>query len=271
MEDDKPQSEPTPAASPGAGAQVRAARTAAGIDPAKLCADLRISTAALEALEAGQYDRLPGEPYVRALLVSLARYLGLDAHKLVQAYQAEIGVTATSAPITPYKDLSQNHVLAHKQIFILLLAVLLFAMLLILGKINSSGGKAAATKSRAADTTSVVPPPDTLPDADSLLPPGDSADEEDDSVAAIKPAPPPIRNRVVVKPRVDSVWIRVLLAGKPETDKLLTLGKQMEVVHDDTITMIIGKHRGVILNFADTTVIPARKRFRIIGKRISYF
>ncbi len=248
-----------------AGAMVRAARLAAGVDAAKIGADLRISTAALEALESCRYDRLPGDPYVRALLGSVGRYLRLDVQKLVQAYNSEMGAPST-APVTPYKDLSQTHVLAHRQIFILILAVLLFALLLLLARLNS-GGTSAPTVG------------DTLPESRSLRPeiPADTAAKpapiaRPDTVRPTEAAAPAKEiNRVVVKPLIDSVWIRVLRAGKPESKQLLVLGKQMEVTHPDTIALILSRKKSVELTFGDTTLIPAQKRFRILGGAITYY
>ena len=136
-----------------AGQKVRQAREALGIPAAKLCADLRISPAALEALEAGDYGKLAGAPYVRATLVSLSRPLRLDSKELLQAYAEETGSgQATSAPVSPYKDDSGTHARAHKQIFILLLAVLLFVLLLIMGKVNTSAPEPESTAPPATGT-----------------------------------------------------------------------------------------------------------------------
>jgi hypothetical protein len=45
----------------------------------------------------------------------------------------------------------------------------------------------------------------------------------------------------------------------------------MEVTHSDTIALILGKRRSVQLSLGDTTLIPARKRFRIVGNRVTYY
>src|SRR6187402_2253491 len=122
-----------------AGQMLRDARVRAGLTVAKVSGDLRISASVLEALESGDYGKLAGAPYIRALFVSLSRYLRLDPKDVLQAYGEEIGsAPAAVAPVSPYKDDSKTHAKAHKQIFILLLAVLLFVLLLIMGKVNSS-------------------------------------------------------------------------------------------------------------------------------------
>jgi cytoskeleton protein RodZ len=279
MEEEAQNPEKTVPVPPKAGSLVKAARLAADIEPAKLCADLRISTEALAALEAGQYDRLPGDPYVRALLGSISRQLRLDPQDVLKAYNAEVGGASTTAPVAPYKDLSQTHIMAHKQIFILILAVLLFTLLLILGKLNASNGS-AASDAAPVDSLSPAAALDSLPESQSLRP-----DSAGDSVEARLPdsglgpsgsvgnaaSASSTVNRVVVKPVLDSVWIRVQRKGKPETVQLLLLGKQMEVTHSDTIALILGKRKSVEVVLGDTTLIPAQKRFRIVDSRITYY
>lgn len=44
----------------------------------------------LEALEQGKYDQLPGEVYVKGFIRNYAKFLHLDAEKLVQEYREEI-------------------------------------------------------------------------------------------------------------------------------------------------------------------------------------
>lgn len=170
-----------------AGTLLREARLAADIDAMKLCASLRISTAALEALEACQYDRLPGDPYVRALIGSVARSIGADPQKILQTYIKETGKKPAETHVAPYKDVTEVHGLAHRKLFFALLAVLLIALLVILGKVNSSSEKnAAASQTSRSETVAVVipPPADTLPVSAALRP--DSL-KPDTSKKAVKP------------------------------------------------------------------------------------
>lgn len=54
----------------------------------------RIRARLLEALEKGDYDRLPAPGYVRGYVSSYARYLELDPVPLLALYKAEAGVPA---------------------------------------------------------------------------------------------------------------------------------------------------------------------------------
>lgn len=142
------------------GRTLREARQAANIDANKLCSDLRLTTQTLEALEQGNYHLLPGDPYIRALLGSIGRYLNLDPIALIQSYNKEIGAAhAAPATVAPYKDRTQTHTATHKQIFIGIFAVLFIILFLLFRKLNVDEG----------DPSKAIPPPATGA-ADTLAP-----------------------------------------------------------------------------------------------------
>lgn len=73
------------------GETLRERRTALGLtlDQAEECT--RIRSKLLQALEAGEYSRLPNPGYVRGFVSSYARYLELDPVPLLAMYRAETG------------------------------------------------------------------------------------------------------------------------------------------------------------------------------------
>ncbi len=68
----------------GIGEQLRAARLARGLSLQDVQTEVRIREKYLRALEAEEFDALPGPVYARAFLRSYAHHLGLDAEALVQ-------------------------------------------------------------------------------------------------------------------------------------------------------------------------------------------
>ena len=148
------------------GAILRKARIESDMDVNKICADLRISPQALEALEQGNYHLLPGDPYIRALLGSLGRYLGLDALALVQKYNREIGAVHPAPSIAPYKDRTSTHVSSHKQIFIVIFAVLIVVLIVIINQLKKSEPSAAgvgpAPGAASGASDSLTPQQDSL-------------------------------------------------------------------------------------------------------------
>lgn len=286
------------------GAILRKAREASAIDINKICSDLRISPQALEALELGNYHLLPGDPYIRALLGSLGRYLGIDPLSLVSGYNKEIGAVHAAPSIAPYKDRASTHTAAHKQIFIAIFAVLIVVLIVLINQLKKGDSASAGDPpaDAAAPAESLALPQDTL-ESKSLAPDsglasvpadtgeiraqGDSAKPAVPSAAipvpavpapataapAAAPAADPAAGLIsaVVKPLIDSVGVKVVRSGKEDFGTVLRLGKQMAVSHTDTIVIMISKRKAVEVTLGGRTVIPERKRFKIYGTTLKTF
>lgn len=82
---------------PELGEVIRRAREEKGMGLDELAAITKIQRRYLEALEAGQYTRLPGPFYTRAFVRSVAEVLDLDADELLARYESEL-------PRQPYTD-----------------------------------------------------------------------------------------------------------------------------------------------------------------------
>lgn len=94
---------------PGAGALLRSAREARGLELDQLALLLKVPVRKLEALEADRIDELPGLAFVRGLATAMARQLEIDPQPVlaalpapVQAPQALENVTRGLA--TPYRE-----------------------------------------------------------------------------------------------------------------------------------------------------------------------
>jgi len=264
-----------------AGRLLREAREKAGIPAAKVSADLRIAPATLAALEAGDYGKLAGPPYVRAMLVSLSRYLHLESRDILKAYSEEAGDTDTTGPttISPYKDDSGTHAKAHKQIFILVLAVLLLVLLLIMGKVNTSSPEPEPVEPPVpADTLlNIAPPLDTghatLPGdsalvTDSVALPALDSVQADTNAGAEAEEPPQTNVRIIALS--DSIWLRVLPAGTRESSLYLRVDRPVDFTHDETITFITRRGGTVRVIAGDQEEIPPGRRFKVDGDQITY-
>lgn len=77
-------------ASPGraVGRLLRDQREARGLSVVDIEKRLRFRRSHIEAIEAGRFDQLPGAAYIPAFLRSYASHLGLDAEKVMNAYQS---------------------------------------------------------------------------------------------------------------------------------------------------------------------------------------
>lgn len=89
------------AARPSVGERLREARAARGMSVAELAAALKLSSRQIEALEAGEWAKLPGHAFVRGFVRNYARVVQIDAAGLL----ADLDVPA-APPVR--LDLPQN-------------------------------------------------------------------------------------------------------------------------------------------------------------------
>lgn len=64
----------------------------------------KIQAKYIEALEKGQYEKLPADVYVRGYLRSYARYLNIDESMLVRLYDQERNITSNIRPVVPKRN-----------------------------------------------------------------------------------------------------------------------------------------------------------------------
>ena len=84
-----------------AGEKLRRARERAGIDLAELAQWTRIKQAHLDALEQGDYDRLPGRTYTIGFARTYAQAVGANADEIVRALREELDRRDRTAPARP--------------------------------------------------------------------------------------------------------------------------------------------------------------------------
>lgn len=70
------------------GAMLKAAREAKGLSLADLQMATKIRARQLEAMEAGDFHKLPGEVYIRGFLINYAQHVGLDEDQVLAKYYA---------------------------------------------------------------------------------------------------------------------------------------------------------------------------------------
>ena len=70
------------------GELLRQARVAQGLTVARLAERTRIGSSHIESIEADRLDRLPAMVYLRGMLMSVAREIGLDPQQVVKGYVA---------------------------------------------------------------------------------------------------------------------------------------------------------------------------------------
>ena len=80
--------------------RLRAARERAGLEIEDIAAATKIKAWQLQAIERGEFERLPGEFFTRAFLRTYAREVGLSADEIVREYDASRGTPDRPAETT---------------------------------------------------------------------------------------------------------------------------------------------------------------------------
>ena len=145
------ESAPVPGGVPGNA--LREAREAQNLTVADVARQLKLSLNQVEALEAGEFGRLPGQVFVRGFVRNYARLLNLDAAPLVSAVASQLPHEELPPPAPPSQEIpfptaSQRSWRAYAfglAVIIALLAVYEF----MLGGSGTTGGQPAP----------VTPPP----------------------------------------------------------------------------------------------------------------
>jgi|GEM_PF-228731 len=100
----------------GIGEQLRKAREAKGLSISDIEKATKIQSRYLEAIENNDFDKLPGDFYVRAFIRQYAQIVGLDGKELLSQYQGEVAYEVTSEVSQPEESPAQEvHEEAHEE------------------------------------------------------------------------------------------------------------------------------------------------------------
>jgi len=76
-----------------------------GLTLEQISQDTKISVRALQAIEAGDYKKLPGGIYNTSYIRQYARAIEFDESELLAYYQSKVEITAETLPINQEKGL----------------------------------------------------------------------------------------------------------------------------------------------------------------------
>ncbi|MBN2038327.1 MAG: DUF4115 domain-containing protein [Chitinispirillaceae bacterium] len=187
-----PQSEtpdPHAAGNERIGEILRKAREIRGIDVETLAKELKLNARYVQALEANDYDELPGDTYIRVYLRSLCVYFSLNPEELLMRFFDERGVTgvdtlrkdsSTKINISAVKERKNSRI----AIPLVLLAIVLLAVALIIAGSKQGWFGAPLPEKKLAQSEQGKPAASAA--HDSLLPPSEQKDAPAGSRAAMK-------------------------------------------------------------------------------------
>jgi cytoskeleton protein RodZ len=182
-EEERPEATPAKAsgqkpAYDGVGVSLRSVRLKKQIPLEKVAADLRIQRDFLAALEAGEFERLPGRVYASGFIRSYASYLDLDAEVAITAYNKEIASAPPPDPLNFPVPIPKDRI---PRTWVILIGLAAAALLYGIWAYSQSGENSSAA---AVD----APPAVAASTADSDAAANADTAPADEAVAPIPPA-----------------------------------------------------------------------------------
>ncbi|MGQ0750666.1 MAG: helix-turn-helix domain-containing protein [Betaproteobacteria bacterium] len=245
----------------GPGAVLAAARTAQNLSVADVARQLKLSASQVNALEAGEFERLPGPVFVRGFVRNYARLLRLDPDRLLDmmsdAPGTELRNEMPTARGVPFSTGSARR----WPRYVMLVALLAIGAL----AAYEFHWSERAASSPAPASTAAVPPKLTLP-ASAVPAPAASAVRSQADQRVREPASEPVTTapaattappeqallRFVFKR--DS-WVQVREAdGRTIFTRLNPAGTEQQVTGRPPFSLVIGNADGVLLSYDDQAI-----------------
>ncbi len=204
-----------------AGAQLRAAREAAGRSAAELATQLKVSPDKISALEAGQWEALHDAAFARGLLRAAAKALRIDADALMRELPAISPAPLTGVPrVTPARA---GGTAGGRLWWVALTVLVIAALVVLLPRARESQRSVQATPARAPGQSTTAAPP-TVPAV-----PVPAAVRHASAVASPVPADSAAATSLVLRATADS-WFEVRAAdGKVLASGMLHAGDHQQV------------------------------------------
>lgn len=218
------------------GDTLRERRIALGItlDTAEEATKIRAKL--LEALENGEYDKLPNPGYVRGYVTSYARFLELDSVPLLAMYRAETGASRYHDIVPPDTAVAPRHEQHEVPWRVVVIAVAIIAVV--------SFGIWVAFKLKSGPEK--VPPIPTTP---STVSTSTGTPTKQGTTTPVNPAPStstkkpaaytPFSVRVAVQ-HGGASWITVTVDGKKAYSGTMTGGQSKEFQVTKKATIVVG-------------------------------
>lgn len=221
------------------GLLLKQARERRGISLRQIASATKISTGALEALERGDFSRLPGGIFSRAFVRAYAIEAGLDPEETVRQYTelAEAAAAMSAREVAVAEITEDDRMFLERQrkagVWLRVIAVLLL-VLICLGifwwrvSVSRRGTGVAAP----APVTQVQPQPTEAPPVQPSAP-APSAPENGAPVVSAKPV------SIDVKAEA-SCWVQIMTDGRTAMARNLSAGESLSFEADREIAVQFG-------------------------------
>lgn len=264
------------------GTYLKAHREKRGIRLEEIASITKIHLHTLELLEAGVWDKLPPEPFIRGFIIAYGKYVGLDPKELLERYIEEVKplekpqdpadlqppVDGTKLdPKTPGEVIEQARSVSPRKVVAYIAVLLVAGLVLGIMYVGIKHDKISFQTAEVTDNAEELETP-TLAEAATPTPESPPITEEKDSKP---PTPEPAAMAVVAAKKPEKVEPKAVTDEKKE--KAAVVSKPSAKNTEETgpfqhLISIEGKERTWIKIVKDDK--PPIEYFLPVGKHVSY-
>ncbi len=213
------------------GENLRRERELRGIDLREIAQATKISVRFLQALETDHIDQLPGGIFRRSFVREYARYVGLDADRLVSEFLHVYGEPSTPAPASPSSKPRRSYPFYRR----------IFFGLVVLVACGVSAYVARRPTATAAPATTSASPVLVFPQ-DQLLP----------QVSSVAEAGPVASGPLLLELRAtESCWVGAEVDGQIVLNRVLSGGETRTLSATERIVLSVGNAGAIALRIND--------------------
>ena len=240
------------------GTELRNGRERRGMSLAVLASNTKIGVATLQAMERGDFARLPGGVFTRGFLRAYAHEVGLDPEEMVQHYLAEFEPPPPTEP-SAYGDVddrdlgpvemeelerrNQRKQLIGGAVVLLLGPFLYFTFL------GRHSGGSASDAAQSPPPAAVIPAPAEVGTTGSAAVTSVTSHEADRWAGKL---------HFEIQP-TDACWVSAIADGRQGVQRLMAAGEQETIDATDEVTLRIGDPSTCIYSINGTAARPAGK------------
>lgn len=257
------------------GAALSAARTAQNLSLTDVARQLKLSVNQVAALEAGEFERLPGPVFVRGFVRNYARLLKLDPERILDLIVPDASEREMRNEMPASRDIPFPPERARRWPGLVLLLLLAIAMLAGYEFYWGEQTRVVTTTKPAAPQASPVAPaaqtardvvPATMPDAQAPTPahleavapavqPAQDTRQSAEAVSQAPPVAPPAGDNELRFTFDKESWVQIRESGgKVIFTRLNPAGSEQRVSGKPPFRLVIGNAHGVRLTYNERPV-----------------
>ena len=257
--------------SPESAEDLKAARERRGLSLRDVFEATRVSLVNLEAVEKGDFDRLPPPVYARAFIRKYARSVGIDEEPLLKNYERYLGSLKPRSEEAPVRKPWPENGRRYQFLCLSLAAVIVAGVLVYALFLYDQSGK-AVLPAPPAESPSAQEKTGPVQVSPAPAPGAEASACASQPVAAETAGPPAVlaageKQHLIIETR-ETTWIRITADRNPPYQALLKPGDRIERTASDYFQLDIGNAGGIDITLGGKSLGSPGKRGQVVHLRL---